>query len=1126
MTDSINIFPPFWRFLDANGDPVSGGSLEFYLAGSSTPLTVYSGAGLSNALGTTVYCDSGGHPVASSGSSTKVAIWTGTTDFKIVGKTSAGATLGTLDNFPGALDTSTYAVTSARPIGNVVAKAATTWTATTADGSGTLYNANVSGGSQIATLPSAATAANGYILGIRHDGQGSSNTVTYQTVSSQTIKEGHSSASVTAGSLTAYGETVWLISDSAGWTVMAHVPALTRKGELLVIADRLTAAPSSPTAGAVYLVNGTPTGTWLALGFAANDLVQASGLGTYTELVVSDGMLAYVADETMITQYRGSAWVDLSNILAPSTSYLGTWHGTYQATSTTVAATLTADAWTKHTINTEKLNTITGAAVASNAVTLPAGKYLVIGTASIQGTAGATGYRLANGGATTTYGSAQGQAASGGTYNAPAIGVFDFSAGSDTIELQYWTTAANAAGIVLADSGVETYASLTILALAAVQGPQGAAGAQGAAGTDGALGLWNWETSTSAGPASGAIRFNNATFSSVTSVFMHETDLNATALAALLATWDDSTSTIKGTLICRENGAGGNFFAADVTALTDNGSDVTITVTHRASGGSFGAGDDIGVVFIPKGDKGDTGATGSAGANGSAGAAGATGSTGPNTGLDYAFDTGTTGDPGSGKFGYDSATVASITTVRISETGRNGESLAALLATWDDSTNTTHFGHLRLFTLADRTKFVELEITGTITDSGSYRTIPVTYTAGGTLHASNDICAVMFERTGNKGADGVGTGDVVGPAASVDSEIALYDSTTGKLIKRASFTGIVKAASGVASAATAGTDYVAPGGALGTPSSGTGTYLTGIPIATGISGLGSGVATALAVNVGSAGAPVVLNGAGGTPSTITLTNGTGLPVAGITASTSTALGVGSVELGHATDTTIARLAAGVATIEGDLIDVTGYATTATAAGTTTLTVSSKRYQFFTGTTTQTVVLPVTSTLAQGFRFTVVNNSTGNVTVQSSGANNVLVMGPGSEADFVCILTSGTSAASWQALTRYQNTPINSQSAAYTTVLSDSGKTILHPSADTSARTWTIDSNANVPYPVGTVITFMNQTGAGALTIAITTDTMQLVSAGTTGSRTLATGGMATALKVASTTWVISGSGLT
>jgi len=71
-----------------------------------------------------------------------------------------------------------------------------------------------------------------------------------------------------------------------------------------------------------------------------------------------------------------------------------------------------------------------------------------------------------------------------------------------------------------------------------------------------------------------------------------------------------------------------------------------------------------------------------------------------------------------------------------------------------------------------------------------------------------------------------GSGDVSGPASSVDSELALFNSTTGKLIKRASLTGLVKATSGVASAATAGTDFVAPSGALGTPSSGTLTNCT------------------------------------------------------------------------------------------------------------------------------------------------------------------------------------------------------------------------------------------------------------------------------------------------------------
>jgi hypothetical protein len=109
---------------------------------------------------------------------------------------------------------------------------------------------------------------------------------------------------------------------------------------------------------------------------------------------------------------------------------------------------------------------------------------------------------------------------------------------------------------------------------------------------------------------------------------------------------------------------------------------------------------------------------------------------------------------------------------------------------------------------------------------------------------------------------------------------------------------------------------------------------------------------------------------------------------------------------------------------------------------------------------------------------------------------------------------------------YLNIPQNSQSTAYTTVLADAGKHVFHPSADTTARTWTIDSNANVAYPIGTAITFINQISAGAITISITSDTMWLAGAGTTGSRTLAANGVATAIKITTTGWIISGTGLT
>lgn len=103
---------------------------------------------------------------------------------------------------------------------------------------------------------------------------------------------------------------------------------------------------------------------------------------------------------------------------------------------------------------------------------------------------------------------------------------------------------------------------------------------------------------------------------------------------------------------------------------------------------------------------------------------------------------------------------------------------------------------------------------------------------------------------------------------------------------------------------------------------------------------------------------------------------------------------------------------------------------------------------------------------------------------------------------------------------------NSKSAAYTTELTDGGKHILHPSADTTARVFTIDSNANVAYPLGTTLTFVNQISGGVITISITSDTMWLSPGGTTGSRTLAASGVATALKITTTGWIISGSGLT
>ncbi len=139
---------------------------------------------------------------------------------------------------------------------------------------------------------------------------------------------------------------------------------------------------------------------------------------------------------------------------------------------------------------------------------------------------------------------------------------------------------------------------------------------------------------------------------------------------------------------------------------------------------------------------------------------------------------------------------------------------------------------------------------------------------------------------------------------------------------------------------------------------------------------------------------------------------------------------------------------------------------------------------------------------------------------ASGSGTTTLQSANSNSSFTQTLPSTDSVT-----LGYLNVPINSQSTAYTLVDTDSGKAILHPSTDANARTFTIPANSSVAYDVGTVLTFINMTSQ-VVTIAITTDTMYLAGTGTTGSRSLAQYGMATAIKLTSTTWLISGAGLT
>lgn len=166
------------------------------------------------------------------------------------------------------------------------------------------------------------------------------------------------------------------------------------------------------------------------------------------------------------------------------------------------------------------------------------------------------------------------------------------------------------------------------------------------------------------------------------------------------------------------------------------------------------------------------------------GSTGSTGATGVSNGLLYNFSTTTTdSDPGAGNLRLNHATIASATSIFIDNLENLTGDVSAFIDTWDDSTNSALRGHILLREVATKANFALFSVTGAVTDGTGYRKVVVTYVTGNGSFADTDEISVEFSRTGNKGTDGAGAGDVIGPASATDGAIALFDTTTGKLLK-------------------------------------------------------------------------------------------------------------------------------------------------------------------------------------------------------------------------------------------------------------------------------------------------------------------------------------------------------
>ena len=328
-------------------------------------------------------------------------------------------------------------------------------------------------------------------------------------------------------------------------------------------------------------------------------------------------------------------------------------------------------------------------------------------------------------------------------------------------------------------------------------------------------------------------------------------------------------------------------------------------------------------------------------------------------------------------------------------------------------------------------------------------------------------------------------------------------------------------------------------GTITSGGAGTGFVLGGVTITVGSDATGDiyyrnsgGIFTRL--GVGSTGQ--VLTVAGGLPvwgaasaGTVTSVSGTTNRITVATGTTTPVIDISASYVGQTSITTLGTLTTGTAS--------TGFV----IAGVTMTLGSDASYDMYycgatgvltrlaNGTTGQ-ILKATTSSAPTWITLSTINGLTvtataGTLTIANSASASLITAG-----NFALTLTAtATTNATFPAGTcsiGYLGIPQNSQSGDYTMVLADAGTHIYHPSADTTARTWTIPANSSVAYPIGTTLTFINDTSAGTITIAITTDTLVLMDTGSTGSRTLAANGVATAIKVASTRWVISGVNLT
>lgn len=292
------------------------------------------------------------------------------------------------------------------------------------------------------------------------------------------------------------------------------------------------------------------------------------------------------------------------------------------------------------------------------------------------------------------------------------------------------TNAAASADIATTKAG-EAATSATTASTKASEAAASAATAQAAANVAGGF-RYLWSTDTAASdPGAGKLKLNAGN----TTLYISETDQNGAALAAVIATWDDSTNTaLRATIKITKVGAPEVFRVLSVTgAITDSGAYDSMTVALVVSNGVLANNDPVVIEVSRTGNLGGTGAAGST------------------VGVSLIYSNTTTdGDPGNGIFRFNHATIASATQLYVDNLEVGGASLTAWLDALDDSTSAVK-GMLYFKGVTTPAAFAVFRVTGVVVDGTGYRKVNLVWVASGGAWTTGNNFAVVFAPSGDAG---------------------------------------------------------------------------------------------------------------------------------------------------------------------------------------------------------------------------------------------------------------------------------------------------------------------------------------------------------------------------------------